>query len=170
MKNNYFTKNTIARMIYGAGMLIAAIGFLLPMLNFGIFGTVNGFQLAKTLGKFKDAIQFFLIAMFVIMCIAAVVAFIPNLQIADWGTFGLFILNVIIFLINLGAFKNSGKPKNHHKSNFKMPVPDFVKDFGKNIAFNTIKPGFYLLIIGIIIAIVGIVLTIIFRKKKNNKK
>ena len=84
--------NSVLRFVYGLGLIVAAVGFAMPLIDLGIFGgTFNGFQIAKLLDTVP---QICLYALFGLCCVGGILAFIPKTSKIDILIFLLLIIDI----------------------------------------------------------------------------
>lgn len=136
-------KGNSTRLIYGIGLILVAVAFVLPIIDLGLLGELNGFEIGKILGSFKSSCQVALIAVFGFAVLGAVGSFLPKMKILDLVSFIGLIASAIFFFVSLGV-----------KSNAK--APSWLTDFALDIC----GIGFYVLLGGLVVAIVGFVLSL----------
>ena len=121
--------------LYLIGMAITAVGFFLPIFKGPFGGTYNGF---KIFGNGDSAIKVAILLVFIGAVVGILLNFI-SIKNAKWFMLGALALSVAS---GLYVFFNSS-------------------DLAKNIAKNFLDIGFYLIVAGWIVALVGWV----FKKK-----
>lgn len=134
------------RAIYGIGLACIAVGFAMPLLDLWITKP-NGFEIFELLDAFKSGIEIAGYVLFGCACVGAVCAFVPKLKTVDLVSFIGIVGSLVYVLIRLGVKvggKSSGK------------TPSFITDF----AFDMLEPGAFVLIIGLILAIIGFVMSL----------
>ncbi len=142
-------KSSVMRYVYGIGLIVAAIGFALPIIDLGLLGSYNGFQIANGL---KTLPQICVYVLFALFCIGGILAFVPKTSKYDAIVFLLILIDIVAVVLyfvigksggNSGIFANIGAA------------------IGKGIAkfiFNSLAAGAWIFIIGFVVAIVGFIL------------
>ena len=144
----------VMRFLFGLGLLAAAIGFALPLIDLGLFGgKFNGFQLANLMGKVP---QICLYVLFGLFCVGGVVAFIPKANGFDILFFLLIIVDIGGMIYSLTGGKTSGN----------SIIWDLFGDSIKDLVLNIMQPGAWVLIIGFIVAIIAFILRPFAKGKK----
>lgn len=130
---------------FGIGMLLIGIGFALPMIDFGLFGSINGFKLANTFGKFNQLLQYVLYGIFIFACVGGILSFIQKTKAVSIISFIIVIAGFIFTAFELGANKvNVSK------------IPNFVTNF----ALDMLAPGAIILAIGVVVSIIGFIFSL----------
>lgn len=138
-------RSSVMRYVYGVALIAAAIGFALPIIDAGLLGSYNGFQLGKMLGTVP---QICFYVMFALFCIGGIIAFVPKTTKYDLLFFCLIIIDIVSMVIYFLAGKKGGSSA-------------LWNIFGESITkliFNLLQPGAWIFAIGFVVAIVAFIL------------
>ncbi|MCR4939743.1 MAG: hypothetical protein K5930_06500 [Treponemataceae bacterium] len=147
-------RNSVMRYVYGLGLIIAAVGFALPIIDLGIFGgKFNGFQIADFLGKMPKICLYVLFGLF---CLGGILAFVPKLKKIDLLVFLLIIIDVAAMVFSFTGGKSSGN----------SVLGDLFGDSIANLVLDLLQPGAWMLIIGFALALIAFILGFFVKGKK----
>ena len=138
-------RSSAMRYVYGLGLIVAAIGFVLPIVDIGIFGTLNGFDVANTL---KVLPQICLYVLFGLFCIGGIIAFVPKCKKYDSLAFLLIIVDIVAIVLYF-VIGNSGGSS---------VIGELFGSSIKKLIMDLLGVGAWILLIGFIVAIVGFIL------------
>lgn len=141
-------KKSTLRYVYGVGLIAAAIGFCLPLVNL-LFTSANGFQIANSLNTLP---QICLYVLFGLFCVGGIIAFIPKFKKYDTIAFGLIILDIVGMIIYFTAGKSGGS--------------GILGDLFGDLVFDLLEPGAWILLIGFVVALVAFILKCVAKGKK----
>ena len=139
-------RSSTMRYVYGLGLIVAAIGFILPIISVNLLVTTanyNGFQLANSL---KVLPQICLYVLFGLFCIGGIIAFIPKFKKYDSIVFLLILADIVAVVLYFIIGKSGGI------------LGDLIGKSIKSIIFDILGVGAWILLIGFIVAIVGFIL------------
>ena len=139
-------RSSTMRYVYGLGLIVAAIGFILPIISVNLLVTTanyNGFQLANSL---KVLPQICLYILFGLFCIGGIIAFIPKFKKYDSIVFLLILADIVAVVLYFIIGKSGGI------------LGDLIGKSIKSIIFDILGVGAWILLIGFIVAIVGFIL------------
>ena len=139
-------KSSSISLVYGIGMLLAAIGFCLPVFQFKFLGThaMTGFDMV---GDGDTAAKIFTLLIFIGAVAGVVAAFLPQFSILKPIALAVSVISFIIVIIMMC---------NSDGASFLRSV-----NLGKKAAEKVLKSlyvGAYMIIAGWIVAIAGLVL------------
>ena len=150
----FMRRSSVLRFIYGLGLIVAAVGFAMPMIDLGIFGgKFNGFQIANFIGNVP---QICLYALFCLCCIGGVLAFIPKTGKID-------ILIFLLFVIDIGGMVYSFVGG---KSGGSSVIWELFGDSVKNLVLDIMQPGAWMFIGGFLVGIITCICRPFVRGKK----
>ena len=138
-------RSSTMRYVYGLGLIVAAIGFILPIIDAGIFGTMNGFDLANSL---KVLPQICLYVLFGLFCVGGIIAFIPKFKKYDSLAFLLIIIDIVAIVLYF-IIGNSGGSS---------ALGDLFGSSIRKLIMDLLGVGAWILLVGFIVAIVGFIL------------
>jgi len=150
-------RNSVLRFVYGLGLIVAAVGFVMPMIDLVIFGTFNGFQIADFIGSMAGNVpRICLYALFCLCCVGGLLAFVPKASKIDALIFLLIVIDVggLVYMFVGG---NSGGDTG---------LMDLFGDSLKEIILNLLQPGAWMFLGGFVVAIISCILRPFVRGKK----
>lgn len=161
------------RQLFAAGMFLVAFGFILPFAVLpGILGSYsgsyNGFRIASILGDFKKAAGPAFDLVFVAALVGTVCVFFVKNFWTDICSFGFIIIDfifIVLQFVSLGGGKSS-----HHSSGSSFHlfggITNSIVHSIESEVISMTRPGLYLFILGIVIALAGLILTFVHKEYK----
>lgn len=147
-------RSTVMQYVYGLGLILAAIGFVMPVIDLGLFGgKFNGFQIANFIGKMPQVCLYVLFGLF---CIGGIVAFVPKMRKIDLLVFLLIIIDIVAMVFSFTGGKSGGSSL----------IGDLFGDSIAKLVLDLMQPGAWILIIGFVLALVAFILKLFVKGKK----